>query len=159
MNILKNSLDKTKNSELIIEKPIRRSRRNMNNILYSINQNYQLYNNDPILNVILKKQPVSRKLIIKKEKIIINREINNLNDLINLLNEYPIVSNADYNIDLERIQKIKEPLIELNSLIGIHDLKNNILDQILFYVQDLHLEHGTGLYAYCFIWITWNWKN
>ena len=42
----------------------------------------------------------------------------------------------------KRIEKIKEPLIELNNLVGIHSLKSDILDQILFYIQDLHLKNG-----------------
>ena len=74
--------------------------------------------------------------------MIINKEINTLNELLQLLNDYPTVSNAEYNIDMARIQKIKEPLIELNNLIGLHDLKNDILDQILFYIQDFHKKSG-----------------
>ena len=142
MNKLKYSLDQIYTNELVVETPIKKGRKNMNDIIYYINKNYQLYNNDPLLNTVFKNLPIPRQLIIKKEKIIINREINTLDDLIDLLNTFPTVANAEYNINLERIQKIKEPLIELNNLIGIHDLKNNILDQILFYVQDFHLKNG-----------------
>jgi SpoVK/Ycf46/Vps4 family AAA+-type ATPase len=142
MNILKHSLDKINTNQIIIENPIKKSRKNMNKLLSSIDKNYTLYNTDPISNIIFNNIQKPRTLIIKKEKITISKEINNLNDLIELLNTYPSVSNVEYNINLERIQSIKEPLIELNNLIGIHDLKSSILDQILFYIQDFHLKTG-----------------
>ena len=136
-------LDKTNTEEISIPNISKKGRKNINNILYHIHTNYKLYNTDPYISNVFKHIVIPHKLIIKKEKIIINKEINTLKDLIDILSEFPIVSNAEYNIDLERIQKIREPLIELNNLIGIHDLKNDILDQILFYIQDLHLLHGT----------------
>ena len=36
------------------------------------------------------------------------------------------------------LHDIKEPLNELNNMIGMKDLKNNIVDQILYFIQDLH---------------------
>jgi SpoVK/Ycf46/Vps4 family AAA+-type ATPase len=138
MSVLKNILDN--NQQYSQNNWRKRSHSNMNNIVYSINQQY---NNDPLVNAVFNNKPIPRTLIIQKETIIINKEINTLSDLIDLINDYPIIANVQYNIDIERVHKIKEPLIQLNELIGLHDLKNDILDQILFYVQDLHLKKGS----------------
>ena len=143
MSILKQSLDKTYNPRYELTSRLKEIEKNYIHLLYYIDNNYYKYNTDPLTENVLKKFPIPKKLIIKKEKIIINKEINTLSDLIDILIElHPIVSNAEYNINMDRIQKIKEPLIELNNLIGLHDLKNDILDQILFYVQDFHKTSG-----------------
>ena len=71
-------------------------------------------------------------------KIIINKEINNISDLIYIINTYPLLPNIEYNINMEILSKIKEPLEQLNKMIGIHKIKENIVDQILFYIQNLH---------------------
>ena len=39
---------------------------------------------------------------------------------------------------MKALHNIKEPLEELNNMIGIKDLKNSIVDQILYFIQDLH---------------------
>ena len=36
------------------------------------------------------------------------------------------------------IHNIKDKLIELNNMIGMEQLKTNIVDQILYFIQDLH---------------------
>ena len=144
MSNLKRCLDNNPNKETIINKPEIKNRRTMRNMIYSINKNSILHNTDPMINNAYYNAYVPRRVIIKKEKVVINREINNLSDIIQLLNDYPIVANAEYNIDLERLHKIKELLIELNNMVGLHDIKNNIVDQILFYLQDFHLKNGVN---------------
>ena len=142
MTILKKPLDKNEETRQPNSENKKRNRREMYNILYNIDKDYSHYNTDISSNLVLNNYPIPKKLIINKEKIIINKEINTLTDLIDLINAFPLVSNAEYNIDMERIQKIKLPLIKLNNLIGLTDLKNDILDQILFYIQDFHKRTG-----------------
>jgi len=142
MSNLKRCLDLHINNNIIIKKQVIKNKKTMNETINLINKNYKLYNTDPIINNIIKNTNIPRKLIIKKETIVIDLEINSIGDLIKLSNDYPIVSNVEYNIDISRIHKIKNPLMELNNMIGIHDVKNNILDQILFYLQNLHLNSG-----------------
>ena len=77
-------------------------------------------------------------IIIKKEKVNIAREINNIKELLQLIEDYPIKPHIEYNINMEAIHRIKNPLIELNSMIGMNKLKQNIVDQILYFIQDLH---------------------
>ena len=43
-----------------------------------------------------------------------------------------------YNLDMEKLCECIEPLEKLNNLIGMEDIKQNIIDQILFYAQDLN---------------------
>lgn len=78
-------------------------------------------------------------IIIEKEKINIEREINGLQDLLNIIEDYPYDENKIYNIDLEKLHSIKVPLFKLNSLIGLQELKTNISDQIIYYLQNLHI--------------------
>ena len=59
-----------------------------------------------------------------------------------LYNQLPVYQNSGnkaLNLGLDKIQKL---LIELNNMIGLYNVKSNILDQILFYLQDLHLNSG-----------------
>ena len=43
-----------------------------------------------------------------------------------------------YNKDLEKLVDCIEPLKKLNNLIGMEEIKKNIIDQILFYSQELN---------------------
>lgn len=53
--------------------------------------------------------------------------------------------NVEYNINMDSLHKIKEPLIELNNMIGMKEMKENIVDQILYYVQELHKVNNTDV--------------
>ena len=39
---------------------------------------------------------------------------------------------------MNSVHNIREPLIELNNMIGMNELKNSIVDQILYFIQELH---------------------
>lgn len=73
-----------------------------------------------------------------RETINIEVEINNISDILKLINRYQNDPAIKYNIDMKALHNIKEPLEELNNMIGMKDLKNNIVDQILYFVQQLH---------------------
>jgi len=76
---------------------------------------------------------------IKKELKIIDREVNGIADLLELIKENPISPYIEYNINMESIHNIKEPLFELNNMIGMNGLKDSIVDQIIYFVQNLHI--------------------
>ena len=75
---------------------------------------------------------------IFKHHVTINTEINNIGDLLKLIDTYPDDKETKYNINMKILHKIKDPLTDLNNMIGMKNLKENIVDQILFYIQNLH---------------------
>ena len=75
---------------------------------------------------------------IIKEKVFIDASIDNLVDLIELCDQYPLADNVEYNINMKAIHNIKPTLKELQGMIGMKSIKENIIDQILYFVQDLH---------------------
>jgi hypothetical protein len=52
-----------------------------------------------------------------------------------------------YSIDLEVLSKLQIPLLKLRSMIGLKDLKNSIIDMILFYLQNFDLTHNNMLHT------------
>lgn len=75
---------------------------------------------------------------IEKEHIHINEKVDCLHDLIHLCDKYPLADNIEYNINMKAIHNIKSPLTELQNMIGMKSIKENIVDQILYFIQDLH---------------------
>jgi len=80
----------------------------------------------------------SEKPIEIRETINIEAEVNNINDILKLIDTYQNDPAIKYNINMKALHDIKEPLEELNNMIGMASLKNNIVDQILYFVQELH---------------------
>ena len=73
-----------------------------------------------------------------KDIINIEAEINNISDILALIEKYNLDPKIKYNINMKSLHDIKEPLEELNNMIGMRELKTNIVDQILYFVQELH---------------------
>ena len=73
-----------------------------------------------------------------KKSVHIDIEINNIADILKLIETYPICDDTDYNINMKVLHDIKVPLDELNNMIGMKDLKTNIVDQIIYFIQELH---------------------
>ena len=80
------------------------------------------------------------KIKYKKQKVNIKAEINNLTDLIKMIDDNPKTTNIKYNIDMKNLYDIRPNLINLNNMIGMNSLKDNIVDQILYFSQDLMLD-------------------
>ena len=74
---------------------------------------------------------------VDKFHVDINEEINNLSDLINMINKNPPTENVEYNINMEPLYKIKPNLKKLNNMIGMKSLKENVVNQIIYFLQDL----------------------
>jgi SpoVK/Ycf46/Vps4 family AAA+-type ATPase len=73
-----------------------------------------------------------------RRKVNIQFEINNIGDLLKMIEQYPDDKAVEYNINMHSLHKIKDSLEDLNYMIGLQNLKENIVDQILFYIQNLH---------------------
>jgi hypothetical protein len=82
---------------------------------------------------------ICKRIPFKIDKVNIDIEIKNITDLINLCNDYKLAVNVDYNINMQSLHKIKNDLVELNNMIGMKNLKENIVDQLLYYLQNLHI--------------------
>ena len=78
---------------------------------------------------------------IKKTKVVIEREINGLSDILQLIDDYPIKMDVEYNINMQALHDIKLPLLDLNNMIGMEKLKDSVVDQIVFFSQNLHKDN------------------
>ena len=72
-----------------------------------------------------------------KKKVSVKTKINCLTDLLDLIEKYPLQDDIDYDINMTSLNKIKTELVDLNRMIGMKELKENIVDQLLYYIQDL----------------------
>ena len=70
----------------------------------------------------------------------IDVKINNISDLLELIETYKLGPHLQYNINMESLHKIKQPLIELNNMVGMKELKTNIVEQIIYFIQELHID-------------------
>lgn len=85
------------------------------------------------------------------DTIQITDSIHNIGDLINIADNYPYHDNIRYNIDLELIQQIAAPLRKLHSMIGMRQIKKELLLQLLYYIQGLHI-YGNGDFMHTVIY-------
>jgi SpoVK/Ycf46/Vps4 family AAA+-type ATPase len=82
-----------------------------------------------------------------REKKQIYSPVTNISDLLKLARENPIVENVEYSINMAALQKILEPLGKLEKMIGMETLKENVVDQIIYFIQDLHIkDDSTGAF-------------
>ena len=151
-NLLIESLDnRGPTSTDLITLPPFKNRRHLKQVLFNLDTHYsQISRNSNhfsgwnynakshIKDDICIRCKTDKTLIPEREKITINMEIEGLSDLLKLINENPLIENVDYNIDMRTMHNIKEPLIDLNDMIGMNCLKDNIVDQIIYYIQAFH---------------------
>jgi SpoVK/Ycf46/Vps4 family AAA+-type ATPase len=87
------------------------------------------YNNYNVMNV----------NIVEKKEIHINvSTIINISSLLKIINENEFQENTLYNFDLKALHNIKDELILINDMIGMTDLKSQLVDQLLYFIQYLH---------------------
>src|SRR5210317_1479768 len=89
---------------------------------------------------------------IEKKKIIIEDKIESLEDMVTIINNYEYNKQYEYNIDFHSIYKIREELKTLNKMVGMEKLKRNVLDQLLYFLQDLHVSENGGDYKHTVIY-------
>jgi hypothetical protein len=83
------------------------------------------------------------RIPFKIDKVDIDVEIKNIKDLIDLCDNYKLAVNVKYNINMQALHKIRNDLTDLNNMIGMKNLKENIVDQLLYYLQNLHIPSVT----------------
>ena len=97
------------------------------------------------------------------KEVNINVEINSLNDILELIEKYPLKIDVKYNINMKAIHDIKIPIQKLNDMIGMKKLKTNIIHQIVYFIQNLHIndiskENNDFMHTVIY-GATWNRKN
>jgi len=75
----------------------------------------------------------------------IQQNINNLNDIINLTYTYD--KNKKYIINMDILIKLRNPLLKLQNMIGMDNVKNSILDLILYNLQNFEDGNSTMLHT------------
>lgn len=74
-------------------------------------------------------------------------DINNLNELINLGKSFDKETKHRHNLNLYKLNKLVEPLEELNNMIGLKEVKQSIFDQIIYYLQGLDDKNNDMLHS------------
>ena len=78
----------------------------------------------------------NEEVVVKEEIYVECGEINCINDLIQLIEKYPIQSNASYaNVNMKSLHKILPFLKQLDEMVGLELLKTTLADQIIYYLQ------------------------
>lgn len=132
--------DTLKNTLINMEQQYKTNYFYKNKFVYNTNT-YSIYDKNSIFskNFDFKLPPQMPIKEIEKKKIIIQVEIENIDSILDLIEKYPLRFDVEYNINMEALHNIKEPMIQLKEMIGMKELKNSILDQILYFIQNLHI--------------------
>jgi SpoVK/Ycf46/Vps4 family AAA+-type ATPase len=123
---------KNNNNQLYQYKNYKENISNINQVLKGYLDDINKINNSLNLNEISIKQPITKQI---KEFKWLNLEIKNLDDLIQISKDYGIKYSKDYEyqIDLEQLSSMIEELESLNKLVGLSNVKTQIVDIILYY--------------------------
>jgi hypothetical protein len=77
--------------------------------------------------------------MIRVYHIDINCSITSVRDLMSLCDTYQIAENIRYNVDMVALNKIYPYLKELDNMIGMQSIKTSVVDQIMYFIQNLHV--------------------
>jgi SpoVK/Ycf46/Vps4 family AAA+-type ATPase len=90
----------------------------------------------------LKVDDIKTSIVVKpKTKIVIEDPIHTLRDLLDILEKYPYYPDIESNIDLLSLNSIRDELAEIDAMIGLKTFKETLLDQLMYFMQDLHMNH------------------
>ena len=67
----------------------------------------------------------------------LGNDIKDIDDLIRIGKTYNPKKRKRHNLNLKKLNKLVEPLIELKNMIGMKEVKKIIFDQIIYYLQNL----------------------
>jgi hypothetical protein len=84
-------------------------------------------------------KPIADGIREPKKKVEIDAKIEGLSDLIQIVEKFSYKETEEYNIDLKSLCNIKNELIELNQMVGMEKLKDSIVHQLLYFIQELHI--------------------
>ena len=81
--------------------------------------------------------PPPKQVVV--ERVDISCEIACIADLIQLIDRHPVAENVEHNINMRALHRISEPLRKLDAMVGMDALKERVVDQIIYFLQGLHL--------------------
>lgn len=76
--------------------------------------------------------------LICVEDINITCKISSIKDIMKLCETYRVAENVRYNIDIVRLNNIYPYLKELDNMIGMQSIKATLVDQVMYFIQNLH---------------------
>ena len=82
----------------------------------------------------------------EKVKVQIDLPIRDISDILKILEEYAYNDEMEYNIDLKALHNIREELEQLHQMIGMEKVKKSILQQMIYFIQQLHLSSSNPAY-------------
>jgi SpoVK/Ycf46/Vps4 family AAA+-type ATPase len=82
------------------------------------------------------KAPPAAHVVV--ERINICCEVSCIADLLRIVKDNPVAENVEYNINMRALHRISEPLRKLDAMVGMDALKESVVDQIIYFLQDLH---------------------
>lgn len=115
-------------------------KRSLEDLLSSIKSDSSSNSSDSSNSPIIQQPPLKRKIKVVFPTIKELPEINSLSDLIQISSS----RNLYKYIDNKRLWDIEQHLIELNNLIGMSSIKETLLFQIIYYLQNFHIFGSTG---------------
>ena len=121
-------------------KPEFDTNKSRNKKFYDILSDYILRTvKDNEIDDVLKQPTTSNKFILdpNKEYKLLDKSIETIEDFIKIGKLYDPAVENEYPIDLKRAHNLIEPLTELNDMVGIDKIKQNILELIIYGIQDL----------------------
>jgi len=128
--------------------PLLSSRHENERLFENYGSDYKTYFTNPYYNIEYKnnenhllpqlKEKHPEEEIKEKVKKNIQKEISNLQDLLELIEDNPLEDHIEYNINMNGLHNIREPLLELSNMIGMKELKDSVVDQIIYFIQDFH---------------------
>ena len=105
------------------------------NINFNNKSNFQSYE------VWQKKHLMEPSFNIIKEPVFIDISINNIDNLLDIIEKYPYDYKKEYNINIYALHEIKNELNMLSKMIGMKDIKTNIIEQLLYFLQKMHVNN------------------
>jgi hypothetical protein len=94
------------------------------------------------------KPDCDHKVNSKKFTVSTIKQFTTLQDLIDLGNTFHCKMNKTYNgIDLKSVYNMQPHLKELGNMIGLNEIKEEIIDQILFFTRGLHVDKKDMLHT------------
>jgi SpoVK/Ycf46/Vps4 family AAA+-type ATPase len=83
--------------------------------------------------------PKLDECFVKKNRVHIDASVNTLPDILKLIEDFKYDPENEYNIDIKGLHNIKEELLQLNAMVGMESMKQSILNQLVYFAQDLHV--------------------